>query len=136
MKRAVSSCLPMLFSLLVLSVPALAHHSSAAEFDVLRDISLSGTITRVDWINPHTYIYIDVKGGDGTVTNWGLETWPTGTLHRYGIKKEMFVVGQTLEVSLNPAKDPKKSIGWLRHAKFQNGDEINFKNNYVTDDAK
>ena len=136
MKAQVTRSLLATFTLLVLSVPMLAHHSSAAEFDIDKEIHLTGTITKVDWINPHTYIYVEVKDGEGKLTDWGLETWPTGMLHRYGIKRDMFVIGQTVVVTANPAKDPPKSIGFLRHVTFQNGDEINFKNNYVTDDSK
>ena len=133
MRREVHISLVAICSLLLAAVSTQAHHSAAAEFDVLREITFTGTITRVDWINPHTYIYVDMKNANGEVSSWGLETWPTGLLHKYGIKREMFVVGQTLAVSVNPAKDPTKTVGWLRHAKFENGDEINFKNNYVTD---
>lgn len=110
------------------SLPTLAHHSFAAEFDGSKTLTLTGTITRMDWINPHTYLYIDVKDGSDTVTNWSIESYPTGTLHRAGVKKEMFVVGQTVTVNINPAKDGTKNLGSLRHIKFQNGDELNFKN--------
>ena len=128
--------LAVMSGLFLVAIPARAHHSSAAEFNVLKEISLSGTITRVDWINPHSYIYVDVKDNSGKVTNWGLETEPPRILRQYGLKREMFVVGQTLDVTLNPAKDPGKSIGFIRHLKFQDGDEININNHYVVDDSK
>jgi hypothetical protein len=128
--------LVILFGLSLLAMPALAHHSSAAEFNVLKEIPLSGTITKVDWVNPHTYIYVDVKDGSGKVTNWGLETEPPRILHQYGLKREMFIEGQTIEVSVNPAKDPSKSIGFLRHVKFQNGDEVNIHNHYVDGESQ
>lgn len=134
MMRRICGGIFALLSLLMAATPVLAHHSASAEFDVFKTASVAGTITKVDWINPHTYIYVDVKDGSGNVVNWAFETWPTGILHRFGIKRDMFVVGQTIAIEFNPAKDPSKSVGFLRNVKFENGDEINFKNNNVPDD--
>jgi len=63
--------------------PLLAHHSFPAEFDV----DLMGTVTKVDWVNPHSWIYIDVKSDDGTVANWSLETGPPNVLYRGGWRR-------------------------------------------------
>jgi hypothetical protein len=119
--------------LLFMVMPALAHHSATAEFDVYKTASVTGTISRVDWINPHTYIYVDVKDDKGAVTTMSFQTWPTGILHRFGIKRDMFVIGQPIAVEFNPGKDATKNMGFLRHVKFENGDEINFKNNAISD---
>jgi len=118
----------ILIALLVFAMPAFAHHSFAAEFDGSKTLTLTGTITKVDWINPHTYFYVDVKDDSGNVANWSIESYPTGTLRRAGVTKSMFVIGQTVTVQINPAKDGTKTLGSLRHVKFQNGDEMNFKN--------
>lgn len=117
-----------ILALFPFSKALLAHHSFAAEFDGSRTITLTGTIARMDWINPHTYLYVDVKDDSGQTTSWSIESYPTGTLHRAGVKKDMFVVGQTVTVNINPAKDGTKALGSLRHIKFQNGNELNFKN--------
>ena len=59
--------------MLVLLLVALLHHSFGAEYDVNQPITLKGTLTRMEWFNPHGWIYIDVKDADGKVTNWGIE---------------------------------------------------------------
>ena len=67
--------LPVVVLGLVMSaLPLAAHHSFAAEFDGSKQITLTGVVTKVDWVNPHAYIYVDVKGSDGTVVNWAIET--------------------------------------------------------------
>jgi hypothetical protein len=68
--------------------PMLAHHSFAAEFDGEKPVDLMGTVTKVDWVNPHSWIYIDVKSDDGTVANWGLETGPPNVLYRGGWRRD------------------------------------------------
>jgi len=69
---------------LLTAVPALAHHSFAAEYDSNTMITLTGVITKVEWTNPHMYIHMDVKGADGKVVNWSLEGYPPNTLKRTG----------------------------------------------------
>jgi hypothetical protein len=128
MNRKIKAGFLAVFSLLGSAMPAFAHHSFAAEFDGSKTLTLTGTITKMDWINPHTYLYVDVKDDSGNVANWSIESYPTGTLRRAGVTKSMFVIGQTVTVQINPAKDGTKTLGSLRHVKFQNGDEMNFKN--------
>ena len=76
MKKTLVSVLAVSVGLFAATAPMLAHHSFAAEFDGAKPVALTGTVTKVDWVNPHSWIYIDVKGDDGTVANWGLETGP------------------------------------------------------------
>ena len=90
---------------IVMGTPAYAHHSFAAEFDGSRSLRLSGTITRIEWSNPHSYFFIDVKDEKGNVANWGCEGAGPGALTRRGWKKGDVKLGDTLIVDGYPAKD-------------------------------
>ena len=81
------------------SVPALAHHSFSAEFDIDQPITLAGQVTRMQWSNPHGWIYIDVANEDGTVTNWALETSAANNLLRRGWRRDDLPIGTTIEIS-------------------------------------
>jgi hypothetical protein len=84
---------------------ALAHHAYAAEFDLTKPVKLTGVVTRVEWTNPHIWIYIDVKDETGKVTNWGFSASPPGMLQRRGITRKSLSVGDTLTISGHRAKD-------------------------------
>src|SRR2546425_376745 len=91
--------------LLLAAMPARAHHAFAAEFDAKKPINLRGTVTRVEWINPHTWIHVAVKGPDGKVTEWMIEGGTPNTLFRLGFTKESLPVGTEIIVSAYQAKD-------------------------------
>ena len=84
--------------LMATSDPILAHHSFAAEFDVEKPVTLVGAVTKVEWTNPHAWFFIDVKGPDGTVTNWGIEMGSINTLIRYGWFRETMKIGDMVTV--------------------------------------
>ena len=92
-------------ALLLTAKPALSHHSFAAEFDGTQPVTLQGTITKLEWVNPHGWIYIDVKGGDGKVVNWAIETAGPNALLRRGVRNTDFPLGITLKVSGYRAKN-------------------------------
>src|SRR5678815_5762596 len=96
----------------------LAHHSFAAEFDASKAIRLTGTLTKVDWTNPHIYFYLDVKDAKGKVTEYAFSSGPPGTLRRAGVKKTDFKIGDTVTVTGAPAKDGTKHLGWLKMIKY------------------
>ena len=73
--------------LLLTAVPLVAHHSFSAEFDIDRPVTLQGTLTRMEWINPHGWIYLDVTGPDGVIVNWAVETGSPTALLRRGLRQ-------------------------------------------------
>jgi hypothetical protein len=87
------------------SARPVAHHSFASEFDINRPVQLTGTVTKVEWINPHAWIYVDVKKPDGTIENWAVETGTPNTLLRRGLKKTDLPPGTALKVAGYQARD-------------------------------
>ena len=87
------------------SATALAHHSFSAEFDDRKPIKVSGTVTQVDWQNPHIWFHVDVKGEDDKVVNWAFSGGAPGQLMRRGITKDLLQVGSTVVVDGFRAKD-------------------------------
>lgn len=91
--------------LLVAAVPVRAHHAFAAEFDAKKPVKLTGTVTKVEWINPHAWIHIDVKGADGKVVTWMIEGGTPNTLLRRGIDKNSLPAGTEIVVDGYQAKN-------------------------------
>ena len=87
------------------AVPVSAHHAFSAEFDAAKPITLKGTITKMEWINPHTWIHVDVKKPDGTLESWMIEGGPPNALYRRGFTKDSLPVGAEILVEGFRAKD-------------------------------
>jgi hypothetical protein len=84
-----------------------AHHSTTAVFDTGKKVTITGTLTKVDWVNPHIVILVDAKGTGGAVDNWKLESNPPSWFRRVSVGRSDFAkgIGQTVTVEANPAKD-------------------------------
>ena len=87
------------------AMPVLAHHSFAAEFDATKPVNLTGVVTKVEWMNPHTYFYIDVKDESGKVTNWACEMGSPNGLTRQGWTRNTLHVGLVVTMDGTRAKD-------------------------------
>ena len=80
-------------ALLVFNPPAVAHHSFAAEFDAAKPITINGAVNKMDWVNPHSWIYVDVKEADGSIVTWRFEMGPPNALLRMGWRKDSIPPG-------------------------------------------
>ena len=104
-------------ALLVIGAPAMAHHSANAEFETTKEFTITGTLTKVENVNPHSWWYVDVKAADGKVTSWKLESLSPSGLIRQGLKvKTDMKIGDSYSYRISPAwKDPAGvKLGFMR----------------------
>ncbi len=120
---------PVFVSALLASAAPLAraHHSVAGEFDIHKSITLKGVVSKVEWVNPHIYIYLDVKGADGKLESWHLECVPVGMARKAGLSKTMLAGhGETVTVVAFPARDGTKHLGFMAKLTFPDGHFFQF----------
>jgi hypothetical protein len=110
-------------AVLLAGVPMMAHHSFAAEFDSAKTIKLTGTVTKIEWMNPHAYFYIDVAEEGGKVANWGLEMGSPNGLMRQGWTRNSMKIGDTVIVEGSAAKDGSL-IGNARNVTLSDGKRL------------
>jgi hypothetical protein len=92
------------------AAPVLAHHSFAAEFDASKEVTLKGTLTKLEWVNPHGWLHIDVKRPDGKVESWAVEAGGASALMRAGVRRTDFQLGVELTVQGFLAKNGTKTV--------------------------
>ena len=99
---------------------AFAHHSFQAEFDINKPMTLKGTVAKVEWVNPHVYLHLDVKDDKGVVTKWAVTTLPPGNLRRGGLTRDLLGYGETVSVLAFRARDGA-NLAFLRTITFADG---------------
>jgi len=101
-----------------------AHHSVAGQFDAEKRTTITGVINKVDWINPHVYIHMDVVDEKGVVTTWRLESLPTAMLRKAGLTSEMLKGGgQKVTAAVIMARNGTANLGWLLNLTYEDGHE-------------
>ncbi len=105
MKQKSVGLLTLGIGVLLAAAPVRAHHSFAAEYDSKKPIKLTGTVTKIDWMNPHVYFFMDVEDEKGKVTNWGFEMGPPNLLQNAGWTKNTMKIGDVVTVEGTLAKD-------------------------------
>jgi hypothetical protein len=117
------NCFLAIAAVVLMCASAFAHHSVVGEFDKGKEITLKGSISKVQWMNPHIYVYLDVKEANGTVSSWALETLPTAMMRKAGVSKEALLgaPGETVTVDLIPARDGTKHLGWISKITYADG---------------
>jgi len=105
MRRGVIALLVLALGVIAFAVPAMAHHSFAAEFDASKTVTLKGFVTKIEWTNPHVWFYLDVKKPDGSVENWGFEMGPPHGLQGRGWTRTTMKLGDEIEVAGTRAKN-------------------------------
>jgi Family of unknown function (DUF6152) len=115
--------LGVVFGLWLAAAPTEAHHAFTAEFDANKPVSLRGTVTKVEWINPHSWLHVDVKGDDGQVVNWAFELGAPNALFKRGWRKDSIQLGIEVEVTGFRGKSGRP-IANGRTIKFTDGREL------------
>ena len=108
MKKSMFTFLGVSFGVLLAATPLLSHHSFAAQYDGQKKVTLKGIVTKVEWMNPHAYFYINVTDTNGKVANWALEMGALAGLQKQGWTRNTLHIGDEVIVNGSLAKDGSK----------------------------
>ena len=122
MKIRATACVAFA-SLFIAAIPLLAHHSFAAEYDANKPVTVTGTVTKLEWMNPHARFYVDVKEADGSVTHWNFELGAIPVLLKQGWRKDSLKAGDQVTVEGSLAKDGSKTAN-ARSVKLPDGRRV------------
>jgi len=107
------------------ALPSVAHHAVSAEFDSSKVVTLKGTVSKVDWVNPHIFVYVDAKDESGKVTTWRLQSLPPMFFKGSGLTKDKLMDGSQVTVTAYPAKDGTDGFGFLLKLAYPDGHFFN-----------
>ena len=123
MARHLLTVLVLLFGLGIAGRPILAHHSETGEYDSSKPVKVTGTISKVEWQNPHIWFYVDVKDESGKITTWGFSGAPPGSLMRRGITRDVLKLGAVVNVEGSRARDGSNNASG-RRVTFADGTNV------------
>jgi hypothetical protein len=103
-------CVALVLGVILTAAPVMAHHSFAAEFDATKPVKMQGFVTKIDWANPHVWFYVNVKGEDGKIANWGFEMGPPHLLQARGWTRTTMKIGDEVVVNGTLAKNGSKRV--------------------------
>jgi hypothetical protein len=106
---------------------ALAHHSLSGQFDTTKSFQITGVVSRVEWVNPHTQVYVDVKQANGSMITYKLESLPVAMMRKSGLSKgDLAGDGRPVVIDAYPARGDTPHLGYLLHIKLPDGRQIQF----------
>jgi hypothetical protein len=112
---------------LAMSGAAQAHHSLSGQFDVSRSFEVTGVVSRVEWVNPHTYLYVDVKQPDGAMQTYKFESLPVAMMRKAGLsKQDLQADGKPVTILAHPARSGVPTLGYMLHLHLGDGRDIQF----------
>ena len=123
MRSRVGAVLMLLALVGLGSSTPLAHHSVSGQFDMSKTATLKGVISRIDWINPHIFVHLDVTEENGATTIYMLETFPPSQMRSAGLTKELLTgkLGEVVTITILPARDGTEHIGYIERITYQDG---------------
>ncbi len=108
------------------ATPGLSHHSLSGQFDVAKSFRIEGVVSRVDWMNPHVYVHVDVQQGEEKIT-YKLESLPVAMMRKAGLNKQLLQgEGKSVVIDAYPARNGTKTLGYMLYLKFADGREVRF----------